>query len=81
MSVTPEFLLRQKVWDAFSDIRRYAREHEMIVAAHPDDLTDELRGLIAAAPLTTLRESRLVGRGTLFVIHPGLLADLEGPTS
>lgn len=75
---TPGFALHQKVYDAFRDIEAHLREHEMIVAVHPDDLTDELRRMIEATPLTTLRETKFIKRGQLYVIHPGLLGDLNG---
>ena len=69
------------VVESFREISERLRKMEMVVAAHPDDLTDELRGLIAATPLTTLRESRYVEPGKLYVIHPGLLTDLtEAPS-
>lgn len=74
----PDFLLQQKVYDAFREVEEHLRKHEMIIAAHPDDLDDDLRARIRSAPLTTLRESRFVRRGTLYVIHPGLLSDLGG---
>jgi hypothetical protein len=62
--------------DSLGRIRRHLKEQEIVVAANPEDVTDEMRALVAAAPLMTLRESRFIERGRLFVIHPGLLGDL-----
>lgn len=64
--------------DSFREIGEFLRKHEMVVVAHPNDLTDEIRREIEATPLTTLRESRYVEPGKLIVIHPGLLENLCG---
>ena len=72
------FLLEQKVYDAFREIETYLRREETIVAVHPCDLSDELRAMIQSAPLVTLRESEYVKRGSLYVIRPALLRDLNG---
>jgi len=66
------------IHEQFERVAQLVREQEMIVAAHPDDVTPELRVLIEATPHATLRESRYVEPGKLFVIHPGLLGDPNG---
>lgn len=49
------------------------REHELIVAMHPTDASDEIRARIEATPFTELRESNLVPPGKVYLIRPGLL--------
>jgi hypothetical protein len=64
-----------EIFESFKKAQEEIRKQEVIVVVHPDDLTDEMRRLIEATPLTALRESRFATPGKLFVIRPGLLLD------
>lgn len=52
---------------------RLIEDARMEIAMHPDDVNDEVRQAVAVVPLTTLRESRLVARGTAYLIRPGAI--------
>lgn len=67
-----------QIIESFREVREHLRKHATIVVVHPDDLTDELRQAIEATPLATLRESKHIVPGKLFVLHPGLIEDLCG---
>ena len=57
---------------------RLVEEARLEIAMHPDDVTDEVRQKVAAVPLTTLRETRLVAPGSAYLIRPGSLAERHG---
>lgn len=68
--------LGASIIDSCRELGEFLRKHEMVVVAHPNDLTDDVRRKIEATPFMTLRESRFVEPGKLIVIRPGLLEDL-----
>jgi hypothetical protein len=58
--------------------RRMIRDAELEIVMHPDDVTDEVRAEVAAIPLVTLRETRIVAPGTAYMMRPGAMEALRG---